>query len=87
MPASPERPSFRRIYREQYRKDSASTTTRVFQFITPAVLLVVAIFFRHSSVALIVFGVLAVLCFAVAIALSRRQRRNGAAPPGGEGLK
>jgi hypothetical protein len=84
MSASPEKPSFRQIYREQYQKDSASKTTRAFQFITPAVFLIVALFARHSSVVLIILGVLAVLLLAGAVGLSRRQRNtagNGTARP------
>ena len=83
MSESPEKPSFRQIYREQYRKDSASKTTKAFQFITPVVFLIVALFFRRSSVALIILGVLAVLLIAGAIVWSRRQRRvagNGTGP-------
>jgi Flp pilus assembly protein TadB len=76
MSASPEKPSFRQIYREQYQKDSASKTTRAFQFITPAVFLIVALFSRHSPVVLIILGVLAALLIAGAIVWSRRQRRT-----------
>jgi chromate transport protein ChrA len=83
MSESPEKPSFRQIYREQYRKDSASKTTKAFQFITPAVFLIVALFSRHSSVVLIILCVLTVLLIAGAIVWSRRQRRvagNDAGP-------
>jgi hypothetical protein len=77
MSVPPERPSFKQIYRQQYRKDSSSTTTQAFRIITPVVFMLVAVFSRHSSVILIILGVLAVLLIAVAIVWGRRQRRNG----------
>jgi hypothetical protein len=72
MSAPPEKPRFWQIYREEYRKVSASAATRAFRIITPAVLLIVAIASRHSSVILIVLGVLAGLLVAGAVIWGRR---------------
>jgi FtsH-binding integral membrane protein len=81
MSVPPERPSFRQIYLDQYRKDSASTTTRVLRITSPVGFLILAVFARHSPAIAIFLGVLAVVLFVVAIAWDRRQRRNRAVPP------
>jgi Flp pilus assembly protein TadB len=83
MPERTERLSFRETYRQQYRQISASRTSRAFRIITPAVFLAVAVLTRlthHSPVIAIVLAALAAVLLAVTIGLTRRQRRNPAAP-------
>jgi Flp pilus assembly protein TadB len=79
MTGPPGKPGFREIYRQQYRQVSKSRTGRVFAVITPLVLLAVAVLALHAPAqptVLIVLGALAVICFATAVVLSRRQRRG-----------
>jgi hypothetical protein len=64
MHESPNRPTFGQIYREQYRQVSSSRTSKAFRFITPVVLLIGAVVFRHSVVAAIIMGGLAILILA-----------------------
>jgi amino acid permease len=78
MSESSGKPGFRQVYRQQYREISSSKPSRALRFITPVVVLVVAIFGFHSAVVSIALGALAVILFAVAVVLSRRQRRNRA---------
>jgi hypothetical protein len=76
-------PGFWQIYREQYRKDSASTATRFGQLTSPVGLLVAAVLMAGRSVGIAVFlGVLAVVLFGGLLVLHRR-RRCRAGPDGG----
>ena len=71
------RPSFRDVYREQYREISSSKTSRAFRIVAPVVLLIGALIaLRASVVFTIVLAALAVVCFVAALVLSRRQRRG-----------
>jgi hypothetical protein len=58
------RPTFGQIYREQYRQVSSSRTSKAFRFITPLVLLIGAVMFRHSVMVAIIMGGLAILILA-----------------------
>jgi uncharacterized membrane protein len=83
MSSSPGRPGFWQIYREQYRKDSASTATRFGQLTSPVGLVIAAVLVAGRSVGIAVFlGVLAVVLFGGLLALDRR-RRHRAGPDGG----
>lgn len=80
----PKSPSFRHIYQDQYREVSSNNTSRAFRIITPVVLIVVAIFARHSAVISIVLGALALLLIAGAVICSRSpssSAASGSAPP------
>jgi hypothetical protein len=84
MSSSPGRPGFWQIYREQYRKDSASTATRVGQLTSPVGLLIGAVLVAGRSVGIAVFlGVLAVVLFGGLVVLDRRRRRRAAPSDGG----
>jgi hypothetical protein len=90
MSSSPGRPGFWQIYREQYRKDSASTVTRVGQLTSPIGLLIAAVLVAGRSAGIAVFlGVLAVVLFGGLLALERRRQRragpNGGGPQPGQG--
>ena len=81
MSQSPERPRFSEIYRQQYRQVSSSKTSRAFRWITPVVLLAVAVLAAvlghgHSTVLPIILGAGAVVLLVVLIVLMRRQRRG-----------
>jgi hypothetical protein len=65
------RPTFGQIYRQQYRQVSSSRTSKAFRFITPLVLLIGAVLFRHSVVAPIIMGGLAILILAGVVIWSR----------------
>jgi hypothetical protein len=65
------RPTFGQIYRQQYRQVSSSRTSKAFRFITPLVLLIGAVLFRHSVVAAIIMGGLAILILAGVVIWSR----------------
>jgi drug/metabolite transporter (DMT)-like permease len=71
MPESPSRPTFGQIYREQYRQVSSSRTSTAFRFITPVVLLIGAVVFRHSVVAAIIMVGLAILILAGVVIWTR----------------
>jgi hypothetical protein len=58
------RPTFGQIYRQQYRQVSSSRTSKAFRFITPLVLLIGAVVFRHSVMVAIIMGGLAILILA-----------------------
>jgi hypothetical protein len=58
------RPTFGQIYREQYRQVSSSRTSKAFRFITPLVLLIGTVMFRHSVMVAIIMGGLAILILA-----------------------
>lgn len=72
----PARPSFRQIYRQQYRQVSSSRASRVSRMAFPLVFLVVAVLAHHRPVVSIVLGALAVLLLAVVIIWSRGERRD-----------
>lgn len=76
MSESPGRPTFGHIYRQQYRQASPNKTSRAFQFITPVILVICAVIFRHSLIVAIVLAGLAVLLLAGVIMWSRRQRHD-----------
>jgi hypothetical protein len=76
MPESPSRPTFGQIYREQYRQVSSSRTSKAFRFITPVVLLIGAVVFRHSVVAAIIMGGLAILILAGVVIWTRTHRQG-----------
>jgi hypothetical protein len=65
------RPTFGQIYREQYRQVSSSRTSKAFRFITPLVLLIGAVVFRHSVMVAIIMGGLAILILAGVVIWSR----------------
>jgi len=75
----PARPSFRQIYRQQYRQVSSSRASRVSRMTLPFVFLVVAVLAHHRPVVSIVLGALAILLLAVVIIWGRRERRHEAA--------
>ncbi len=68
------RPSFGQIYREQYRQVSSSRTSKAFRFISPVVLVICAVLFRHSTVVAIILGGLAVLALVGVLIWARNQR-------------
>lgn len=76
MSEPPSRPTFGQIYRQQYRQISSSKTSRAFRIISPVVLLLCAVFLRHSPVVSITLGAVAVLLVAGVIAWSRMQRHG-----------
>ena len=65
------RPTFGQIYRQQYRQVSSSGTSKAFRFITPLVLLIGAVVFRHSVMVAIIMGALAILILAGVVIWSR----------------
>ena len=65
------RPTFGQIYRQQYRQVSSSRTSKAFRFITPLVLLIGAVVFRHSVMVAIIMGALAILLLAGVVIWSR----------------
>jgi hypothetical protein len=65
------RPTFGQIYRQQYRQVSSSRTSKAFRFITPLVLLIGAVVFRHSVMVAIIMGALAILILAGVVIWSR----------------
>lgn len=65
------RPTFGQIYRQQYRQVSSSRTSKAFRFITPLVLLIGAVVFRHSVMVAIIMGGLAILILAGVVIWSR----------------
>jgi hypothetical protein len=65
------RPTFGQIYREQYRQVSSSRTSKAFRFVTPLVLLIGAVVFRHSVMVAIIMGGLAILILAGVVIWSR----------------
>jgi O-antigen/teichoic acid export membrane protein len=75
MAQPPTKPSFWRIYRQQYQQPS-STATRVLRIISPIGLLIAVVFFRHSIVVAGVLGGLAVLILVVTVALTRKQHAS-----------
>jgi Flp pilus assembly protein TadB len=79
MSESPSRPTFGQIYQQQYRQVSSSKTSRAFRIISPVVLLICAVFLRHSPVVSITLGAVAVLLVAGVIVWSR-MHRHGSTP-------
>jgi Flp pilus assembly protein TadB len=77
MSEPPSRPTFGQIYQQQYRQVSSSKTSRAFQIISPVVLLICAVFLRHSPVVSITLGGVAVLLIAGVIVWSRTHRHGG----------
>lgn len=77
MSEPPSRPTFGQIYRQQYRQVSSSRTSRAFRIISPVVLLVCAVFLRHSPVVSITLGGVAVLLIAGVIVWNRMHRDGG----------
>jgi drug/metabolite transporter (DMT)-like permease len=71
MPEPSGRPTFGQIYRQQYRQVSSSRTSKAFRFITPLVLLIGAVVFRHSVTVAIIMGGLAILILAGVVIWSR----------------
>jgi glucose uptake protein GlcU len=76
---SPERPRLSEIYREQYREISASKTSRAFRWITPIVLLIVAVLavvLGHGGHAILtaILGAAAVVLLVATVVLTLRQR-------------
>jgi hypothetical protein len=65
------RPTFGQIYRQQYRQVSSSRTSKALRFITPLVLLIGAVVFRHSVMVAIIMGGLAILILAGVVIWSR----------------
>jgi hypothetical protein len=79
MSDSAGKSNFRDVYREQYQEVSASKTSRVFSWIRPVALLVVAVlavYLGHGGrdVLSICLGAAAVVLFVVLIVLMRRKR-------------
>ena len=65
------RPTFGQIYRQQYRQVSSSRTSKALRFITPLILLIGAVVFRHSVMVAIIMGGLAILILAGVVIWSR----------------
>jgi hypothetical protein len=70
------RPTFGQIYRQQYRQVSSSRTSKAFRFITPVTLAISAVLFRHTAVAPVILGALAVLLLAGLVIWSRIHHRG-----------
>ena len=66
--------SFRQIYRQQYRQESARRTPRALRWIAPVVLVAFAFVPEHSAAVQIALGAAAVVVFAVLIVLVQRER-------------
>jgi hypothetical protein len=77
MSEPPSRPTLGQTYQQQCRQVSSSKTSRAFQIISPVVLLICAVFLRHSPVASITLGGVAVLLIAGVIVWSRMHRHGG----------
>jgi hypothetical protein len=83
-PCRPVRVVSGRSTGEQYRKDSASTATRVTQLTSPVgVLIAAAVGAGHSLSVAVFLGVLAVVLFAWLLALDRRRQHRAGTDGGG----
>lgn len=76
MSEQPGKPTLGQVYRQQYQQVSSSKTSRAFRIISPLVLLICAIFLRHSPAVAIILGSAAFIILAVAIIWSRRQQHD-----------
>jgi O-antigen/teichoic acid export membrane protein len=70
------RPTFGQIYRQQYRQVSSSRTSKALRFISPLVLAICAVLLRHTAVAAVILGALAVLLLAGLVIWGRIHRRG-----------